>query len=32
VIDYICELAKVEDKDVSKDELEKAVEALENDE
>lgn len=32
VIDYICELAKVEDKDVSKDDLEKAVEALENDE
>lgn len=32
VVDYVCELAKVEDKEVSKDELEKAVEALDDDE
>ena len=31
VIDYVCELAKVDDKEVSKDDLEKAVEALESD-
>ncbi|MDK3019259.1 trigger factor [Pseudodonghicola flavimaris] len=31
VIDYVCELAKVEEKEVSKDELEKAVEALDDD-
>ena len=30
VVDYIFELAKVTDKDVSKDDLQKAVEALED--
>ena len=32
VVDYIFELAKVTDKEVSKDELQKAVEALDEDE
>ena len=31
VVDYVFELAKVSDKDVSKDDLQKAVEALEDD-
>ncbi len=30
VIDYVCELAKVSEKEVSKDDLQKAVEELEN--
>ena len=30
VIDYVFELAKVSEKDVSKDDLQKAVEALED--
>ena len=30
VVDYVCELAQVAEKEVSKDELQKAVEAMED--
>ena len=32
VVDYICELAQIDEKEVSKDDLQAAVEALEDDE